>query len=258
MQLNKRGLEIIKKWEGYHKLLPDGSCQAYLDKLVRRELRSPGYAGLWTIGYGCTEGVHEGLVWSPKQAERALLKELDKTQRALNAVLVRRGIQGALNENQYSAIVSLAYNTGVGALDKGSLFDKIENKQYDQAANVILSYRKAGGSVVKGLVNRRREERELFVAPVSKEIVKASRKMRVMDYVSKFLAATGLGGLFSWSTLQSVREFLNDNSGLIALGIGAAAVSLFTAVKLYQERLAVEDYEQGRYTPSDFSTDEAE
>ncbi|MGL4558672.1 MAG: glycoside hydrolase family protein, partial [Afipia sp.] len=64
MQLSTEGLRLIKSFEGYHRKLADGRCMAY---------RCP--AGVWTIGWGCTEGVREGMVWTVEEAEAGLRRE---------------------------------------------------------------------------------------------------------------------------------------------------------------------------------------
>ncbi|KQD16250.1 lysozyme [Acinetobacter baumannii] len=68
-----------------------------------------------------------------------------------------------LTQNQFDALVSLAYNIGSGAF-KGSTLLKLLNKgDYKGAADQFLVWNKAGGKVMKGLVRRREAERALFL-----------------------------------------------------------------------------------------------
>lgn len=244
--INQDALNLIKKWEGYHKRLPDGSCKAYLDTLVKAKYRSPGYNGLWTIGYGCTEGVYEGLVWTEAQATKALLVEIAKHERAVDQLT--KGLN--LDENQRGALVSFSYNLGPATLAKSTLLKLLKNGDEAGAAEEFLKYKKAGGKVYQGLLNRRKDERALFLKHTPSQIVDGSTKLTFLDRLYKSLAGLGLGGLVSWNTLHEVRQFVNDHAGLIVLGVGATSLVGFAALKAYLEKKTVQDYNDGRYVPS--------
>lgn len=244
--INKEALDLIKRWEGYHTRLPDGSCKAYLDKLVKPAYRSPGYPGLWTIGYGCTEGVYEGLVWSEKQATNALLTEIAKHERAVDNLT--KDIK--LDENQRGALVSFSYNLGPAVLARSALLKKLLKGDEKGAAEEFLKYRKAGGKVYKGLIERRKDERALFLKHTPAQVKEGSRKLRLLDRLYKVFGGLGLGGLVSWNTLHEVRQFVTDNAGLIVLGTGAGLFLVFAVTKSYFEKTAINDYNEGRYTPS--------
>lgn len=239
--INSEGLALIKKWEGYEKRLPNGNCRAYLDTLVRPALRSPGYNGLWTIGYGCTEGVYEGLEWTEAQAEKALLVEVAKHAKAVDQIFA--GI--TLDDNQRSALISLSYNVGPGAL-KGSILRAMQKGDEQAAADAILFYNRAGGRVIKGLVSRRREERTLFLKHTPSQVIGGSRKLRLADRLQKGILGLGLGGALSWETLSQVRSFATDNAGLILLGVAGVSYLVFRLIKKH----GVDDYNNGRYVPS--------
>ena len=49
MRMSEAGFELVRSFEGYHEELPDGRCRAYLDTLAKPHV--------WTIGFGCTEGI---------------------------------------------------------------------------------------------------------------------------------------------------------------------------------------------------------
>lgn len=246
--INTATINLIKKWEGYHKRLPDGRCQAYLDTLVRPALRSPGYKGLWTIGYGCTEGVTEGLIWTEKQAEAALRKEIAKHEAQVDRLLV--GLP-TLNENQRGALVSLSYNVGPGWVARSSVLRYIKQGDFEKAAASFVNLNKAGGRSVKGLTNRRRDEAKLFMTPPIKEVVQASRKIRWSERLRNTFGGLSLAGIFSWNTLHEVRQFATDHAGLILLGLGVSAFLIFQLFKNW----GVQDYEEGRYTPSGLATE---
>lgn len=248
-KLNKAGLDLIKKWEGYHTRLPNGDCKAYLDKLVKPAYRSPGYAGLWTIGYGCTAGVYEGLVWTEKQAEAALKKEIATHEAAINRLLSERGI--SVDDNQFAALVSLSYNVGSGSVASSSILKHLKAGNEQAAADAFLLYKKAGGRVVKGLLNRRNDERTLFLKHTPKQVVESSRKLTLLQRIRNFLSFSGVAGIFSWNFWTDAKSFISDNSGLILLGVVAVAFIAFKLVEWY----SIDDYEKGRYTPSGVAND---
>ena len=61
MNLGTKGIALLREFEGYHTRQPDGSCVAYLDRLAKPPV--------WTVGFGLTEGVHEGMRLTAEEAE---------------------------------------------------------------------------------------------------------------------------------------------------------------------------------------------
>jgi lysozyme len=241
VKINRAGLALIKKWEGYHRRLPDGRCQAYLDRLAAKRYHSPGYNGLWTIGYGCTENVYEGLIWTEKQAEQALRKELAKHERYMTDM-----IKVPVNSNQFSAMVSLCYNIGPGDIRRSTILRRLNAGDYEGTARAFAMYRMAGGKVYRGLVRRRADEARLFRTAPAEEVVKNSRKLTFWQRL-RMLIPTGIGvGWLSWENLEQVRVFMTDYSGLLALAVGLIAWYVLHR----SEKLAIQDYEDGRYVPS--------
>lgn len=244
MKIGRKGLSLIKDFEGYHKRLPDGSCQAYLDKLVKPAYRSPGYKGLWTIGYGCTVGVTEGMVWSEKQAENMLMREIAKHEVALNSKIQAMGLK--LDQNHFDALISASYNLGTGSMLIKRVLGYMAKGNEDAAARVFGLYNKAGGKVYKGLVRRRAAEAKLFVQYTPEDVVAGSRKLSIMAWLRKVIGGLGITTAMITQFMTDAREFLTDNAGIIALGLG---VSMFVIMK-WLETTSIEDYEDGRYKPS--------
>lgn len=151
MNLSEDGFRLIRSFEGYHKRLEDGRCIAY---------RCP--AGVWTIGYGCTEGVKEGMIWTAEQAENGLRREIAKHEAAVN-----RLVTVEINQNQFDALVSLSYNIGSGALSKSSVLKKTNAGNFTAAAQAFAAWNKGGGKVLPGLVSRRAREAALFMKPAA-------------------------------------------------------------------------------------------
>ena len=131
--------ELIKKWEGC-------KLKAY---------KCP--AGVLTIGYGTTfypdgSKVKEGDTCTKEEADGLLLWYCT-TKIKLP--------KGTFTDNQKEALWSLIYNIGQTAFDKSTCKKAIEAQDWKTAYD-NWNWNKAGGKVLKGLINRRREERLLF------------------------------------------------------------------------------------------------
>lgn len=115
--------------------------------------------GVWTIGYGHTGAdVRGGLTIPLSEAERLLTRDLRVAEGHVNdAVKVK------LTQNQFDALVSFVYNVGGGAFRSSTLLKLLNAGDYEGAANQLPRWNKDNGKVVKGLTNRRHEERELFL-----------------------------------------------------------------------------------------------
>ncbi len=135
MELSKLIKDKIKEWEGC-------KLTAY---------RCP--AGVLTIGYG-----HTGSDVTPgkkiTQAQADGLFESDIRQFAMQVERQFRGVQ--LSACQFDALVSLAYNIGIGALVNSSLYKRVKADPSDPAIRMeFAKYVNAGGRVLPGLVKRR-------------------------------------------------------------------------------------------------------
>lgn len=133
-------------------------------------------AGLWTIGFGHLIVPGDGF-WHPDfnsggarsvtVDDARALKERD-AQTAIDAVA--RCVRVSLTDNQYNALVSLAYNIGAGAFCSSSVVSRLNAGDAIGAANAFLLWNKitdpATGQLVvsAGLVRRRDQEREIFLA----------------------------------------------------------------------------------------------
>lgn len=164
MNLSANGRAKIEGYEGYHDALPDGSCRAY-QKMYN------GKKDKWTIGFGCTEGVYEGLVWTREQADAAFAKELAKFEAA-----VTRLVTVDLNQNQYDALSSFCYNVGLGGVVNGetipgfsnsTLLKKLNKGDYKGAADQFQYWNHVNGKPVSGLTERRASEKNLFQKPTA-------------------------------------------------------------------------------------------
>jgi lysozyme len=139
-QIGKSGLDLIKEFEGL-------KLRAYLCP-----------AKVWTIGYGST-GPHvtPGKVITEKQAEELLKDDLDRFEKA-----VTRLVTVPLRQNQYDALVSFAFNCGIGNLESSTLLKRVNARLFDNAVTEFAKWNKGGGKVLAGLTRRRAAEAALF------------------------------------------------------------------------------------------------
>ena len=140
MKTSDVGIELIKKYEG---------C-------VLKAYKCP--SGVWTIGYGHTNGVKSGMQITKAQALDYLKQDLSVFEKA-----VTNYVKVPLNQNQFDALVSFSFNCGAGALKTSTLLQKLNSSDYNGAANEFPRWKKSNGKVLNGLVRRRQEEKELFL-----------------------------------------------------------------------------------------------
>jgi lysozyme len=146
MICSKSGIELIQHFEGLR-------LTAYLCS-----------GGIPTIGYGSTyyadgSRVNLGDVITLQQANELLMKILSQLERDVSTLL--HGIP--VNQNQFDAIVSFAFNLGRVSLSQSILFNKIKSNHNDTA--IAIEFDKwvmAGRQRINGLVIRRRKEAELY------------------------------------------------------------------------------------------------
>lgn len=138
MVTSEKGLNLIKSFEGLR-------LTAY---------RCP--AGKWTIGYGHTRNVKKGMYISEEVATHFLIEDVQRVEPVINSY---DGIYH-WTQNEFDALASFAFNCGTGNLKK---LLKYGQRTKSQIADAILLYNKANGRVLRGLVRRRKAERELFV-----------------------------------------------------------------------------------------------
>jgi lysozyme len=159
MPVSKKALNMIKHHEGVR--MKPYQCPAKL----------------WTIGVGhvidanhcrLTMDCRVGLPCPPEwnrtftveEVDAILAKDLERFERG-----VLRYCPAAANRQGWlDALVSFSFNVGLGTLQRSTLRAKFNRGDYEGAAEEFLKYTKAGGKVLKGLVNRRNDERALYMS----------------------------------------------------------------------------------------------
>lgn len=146
MKINQAGLELIKEFEC------GGNIAKYLTSYI-------DCVGVWTIGYGTTgDRVYPGLIISEATAEQWLAEDMQHFELA-----VQRLVKVDLNENQFSALVSFAYNCGENALAQSTALKRLNKGDYTGCVEALQWWNKgSSGEVLPGLTRRRKAEGELF------------------------------------------------------------------------------------------------
>jgi len=145
MEINKAGKDLVKHFEGC-------KLKAY---------KCP--ANVWTIGYGNTfyedgSKVKEGDVITQERANELFDTIIDDFVRMTDAL-----VKSDVSENNFSAIVSFAFNVGTGNLKKSTLLKKVNVNPKDPTIKAeFMKWTKANNVVLKGLVRRREAEAKLY------------------------------------------------------------------------------------------------
>lgn len=150
MRTSSEGIELIKKWEG---------CRLIAYNCA---------AGVWTIGYGHTQCITKGMTITKEQAEQLLLEDIAKYENKVNKYYEKY----KFTQNQFDALVSFAFN--VGNIDE---LTKNGTRKISTISNKILLYCNAGGKKLKGLENRRKEEKALFDRNVDYDVTKIAKEV---------------------------------------------------------------------------------
>jgi lysozyme len=77
---------------------------------------------------------------------------------------VRRLCPNGLTPGRLGALTSFAFNVGLGNLQRSTIRIKHNRGEYESAADEFLKWNKAGGKELKGLTNRRKDERALYLS----------------------------------------------------------------------------------------------
>ena len=121
-------------------------------------------AGVWTCGWGETEGVKPGMEWAQETADKRLCSSLTDYTARVSAML-----KDHATPQQLGAMVSLAYNIGLGAFAKSTVLRQHNAGNSDAAARAFGLWNKAtvGGVLtpLAGLTARRTSEAALYLKP---------------------------------------------------------------------------------------------
>jgi len=145
MEINQSGIDLVKKFEG-------SRLNAYLDSV-----------NVPTIGYGATfyengNKVKIGDKISQQRADELLTYHLNLFAKGITPLITSK-----VNSNQFSALVSFAYNLGVGNLKNSTLLKKVNANPNDTSIrDEFIKWNRASGNVLAGLTRRRNAEADLY------------------------------------------------------------------------------------------------
>lgn len=200
MNINQATVDLVKRFEGLR-------LTSYKDSV-----------GVWTIGYGTTSraglgvSVGAGMTITEAQAEEYLRLGLEKFAKSIT-----RGFKVTASDNEFGAMLSLAYNIGPGAFLKSTCLKRFNAGDTAGAAEALTWFNKAGGKKLRGLVRRRQAEQDLMLLDVPAEITPVAdpERGRAQSNTNRGLAATAVAYLAS--NVESVKTFVGEYSELIGI-----------------------------------------
>lgn len=140
MRISQNGLDLIKHFEG----------------MEPKAYRCP--AGVLTIGYGSTgKHVKPGMTITEAEAEALLRKDVGRFEDAVGKL-----VRVKLDQDEFDALVSFAFNLGAGNLAESTLLKKLNAADFGGAYKEFGKWTKAAGKTLPGLVKRRAAEAALF------------------------------------------------------------------------------------------------
>lgn len=145
MKIDTTGANLIKQFEGC-------KLKAYLDSV-----KVP------TIGWGNTQyengsKVKLGDTITQERADELFLLIVAKFEDGVTKLL-----RWQITQNKFNALVSFAYNVGLGNLGKSTLLKKVNANPSDPTISAeFAKWNKAGGKVLLGLTRRRKAESDLY------------------------------------------------------------------------------------------------
>lgn len=188
-------------------------------------------AGVWTIFYGETEGVYAGMRGTKEQADQRLLESLTKFTAHVLAMCKRTP-----NANQLGALVSLAYNIGLGGpKTKGGLFGSTVLRQFNagndtEASRAFGLYNMFTNPKTKrkeesnGLTARRAAEAALYLAPVEGSLaptqpmpqaVAAESSLATSPIAQSGAVTAGAGALTLLSTVKDNADAISGTASVV-------------------------------------------
>lgn len=146
--VNKDTIDLIKSFEGL-------SLKGYHDSIDPSNVNTIGYG---TIAYPDGTKVKVGDIITQDQAYEYLTWEVNQ-----KASVITPMIKSILNDNQFGALVSFAYNLGEGNLKSSTLLKKVNINPNDLTIrDEFIKWNKSNGNVIAGLTRRRIAEADLY------------------------------------------------------------------------------------------------
>lgn len=221
MKTSEAGINLIKEFEGVRYI-------AY-----RITLKN-GKKDVWTIGYGHTKDVYQGMVINDSQATALLQQDLVENESAINDL-----VKVDLTQNQFDALCSFVHNIGRTLFASSCVLRALNAGKYADAALGMKKYVYSKGSLETGLVSRRDKEVALFLsdvpngdAPTSK-CVDTGQKPLVQSktVIGSVTAIASSGASIAIDAIPAARDGLSDaKDSLAVLGCNPTHLAIVLAV----------------------------
>jgi len=158
MHVSEKVIEMIKHHEGIR--TSPYQCPALLWTVGCGHVIDPNHARV-PLAERKTLPIPAGWdrILSGDEIDEILAKDLERFESG-----VRRLCPTGLNTGRFGALVSFAFNVGLGNLQNSTLRMKHNRGEYEAAADEFLKWNKAGGKELKGLTTRRKDERALYLS----------------------------------------------------------------------------------------------
>jgi lysozyme len=118
--------------------------------------------GIWTIGYGHTRNVTEGMTCTLTQAEFWLGEDYKSAEIDVNMM-----VHVPLTQHEFDALVDFVFNIGGERFFESTCLRLLNQGNYHGAADEFLKWKFVKGQVMAGLLKRRMAEHDLFEQGVS-------------------------------------------------------------------------------------------
>ena len=222
------GIDLIKKFEGLHKVMADGMVRSY---------RCP--AGRWTIGYGHVKGVRSGMKVTAQECEDFLRQDLEWVEEA-----VKKHVKAPLSQLQFDALVCFVFNIGETNFKSSTALKLLNAGRYDDVPEQIMRWNKATVNgekkELKGLTRRRAAEAAMFTMDeplassggnlmIQKPEASATKPLKK----SKTMAGAGAAGVGTAGTavMDAASQFENliyysDTIKYVFLGLTIVGIAL--------------------------------
>jgi len=167
MKISEKGEHLMHFFEGYRN--KPYRCSAaiwtvgwghamYADQLNLPNVRKEGYTGLIRSDYQLKG--EDARVWSKDELVNLFKVDINTFERGV----LRLSPTLASHQSKFDAVVSFAYNAGLGNYQRSTIRMKVNRGDWDGAAEAFMSWVRAGGKEVSGLVKRRKAEVALFLS----------------------------------------------------------------------------------------------
>lgn len=137
---------LVAKWEGKRN-------NSYRD-----------IVGVWTICYGHTRTAGPGQYKTDAECEALLRNELLEYREGLHGYFLPETLNSRLTPERDAAYTSLAFNVGIAGAGRSTATRRLNAGNIRGGCEALTWWNRAGGRIVRGLVNRRAEERALCLA----------------------------------------------------------------------------------------------